>query len=76
MIFTMIELLHLRRITERYIDDQERSLARINRLRDTRIFDEVMEERRALVESELRIIKDLEKRFADEIATCVLTRNL
>lgn len=67
MEFSLIELLFLRRQVETSVKESQRLILKYQRFSDNR-YDAVFEEKKAIAESELSVMRSLLSRLNDEIA--------
>lgn len=67
MEFSLIELLFLRRQVETSVRESQRLILKYQRFSDNR-YDAVFEEKKAIAESELSVMRALLSRLNDEIA--------
>lgn len=67
MEFSLIELLFLRRQVETSVKESQRMILKYQRFSDNR-YDAVFEEKKAIAESELSVMRSLLSRLNDEIA--------
>lgn len=65
--FSLIELLFLRRQVETSVKESQRLILKYQRFSDNR-YDAVFEEKKAIAESELSVMRSLLSRLNDEIA--------